>query len=45
MEKINWTNRAKYAVLQRVTEERNILPTIKRRNALGLVWFCIVTAL
>ena len=42
---MNWTDRVKYAALQRVTEERNILPVIKRRNALGLVWFCIVTAL
>jgi hypothetical protein len=32
MEKISWTDRVEYEVLQRVTEERNILPTIKRRK-------------
>jgi hypothetical protein len=34
MEKISWTDRVKNEkVLQRVKEERNIVHTIKRRNA------------
>jgi len=45
MKEISWTDRVKCAVLQRVTEKRNILPTIKRKNAVVLVWSCIVTAL
>ena len=32
MEKISWTDRERNEILRRVTEERNILCTIKRRN-------------
>jgi hypothetical protein len=34
--KISWTDCAKCEVVQRVKEERNILPTIKRSNGLVL---------
>jgi hypothetical protein len=33
MEKISWTHCVRNEVLHRVKEERNILQTIKRRNA------------
>jgi hypothetical protein len=33
MEKISWTDRERNEVLRRVTEERNILYTVKRRKA------------
>ena len=32
MEKISWTDRERNEVLRRVTEERNVLYTIKRRK-------------
>jgi hypothetical protein len=33
MQKISWANRMKNEVLHRVKEERNIINTIKRKNA------------
>jgi hypothetical protein len=38
MEKISWSDRVRNEeVLQRVKEERNILPTVKRRKANWIV--------
>ena len=37
MEKISWTDRVRNEVLHRVSEQRNILDTIKRRMA---NWIC-----
>jgi len=45
MEKINWTDRVRNEVLQRVKEERNNLHTIKRERLTGLVTACVGTAL
>jgi hypothetical protein len=39
VEKISWTDRVRNEVLQRVTEERNVLQTIKRRKA---NWNCLL---
>jgi hypothetical protein len=45
MEKISWTDRVRNEeVLHRIKEERNILHTIKRRKATGLVTSCVGTA-
>jgi len=43
IEKLNWTNRVRNEVLQRLKEDRNILRTINRRKA-GLVTSCVGTA-
>jgi hypothetical protein len=43
--KISWTDRVRNEeVLHRVKEERNILHTVKRRKATGLVTSCLETA-
>jgi hypothetical protein len=45
MEKISWTERVNNeAVLHRVKKERNILHTRRRREANGLVTYCVGTA-
>jgi hypothetical protein len=45
MKNISWTDRVRNEeVLHRVKEERNILHTIKRRKANGLVTSCVETA-
>ena len=40
MEKIIWTDRVRNEVLQSVKEERNILPTVKRRKANWIGHIC-----
>jgi hypothetical protein len=46
MEKINWTYRVRNEeVLRRVTEKMSILHTVKECILIGLVTFCIGTAL